>query len=151
MEDKLIVNILEYLEERLYDNPSIDELALVFHFNRFTIMRTFKKTTGLTIMEYLNERKIVKSMKDLLTTDHRMLKIALDHGYHSLEYYSEIFYRLLGISPLQFRNLHQDIVIEDNTDLMEALKINHQLLNRLRLQNNSIKQKSLSSHKVLKK
>lgn len=151
MEDKLIANILEYLEEHLYDNPTVDDIANQFHFNRFTIMRGFKNATGLTIMEYLNERKIVKSINDLLKTDHRILKIALDHGYHSLEYYSEIFYRLTGISPLQFKNNYNQLSLLQTGDLKECLEHNHKQLNKLRLQNNSIKQKSLSSPKVLKK
>lgn len=46
MDDKLIINILKYIEDNLYDNISIDAIAIQFYFNRFYIMRLFKKKQG---------------------------------------------------------------------------------------------------------
>jgi len=67
-------------------------------------MRKFKENTGLTINQYINNRKIQNSMHALTYTDDSMLKIALNNGFNSLEYFSEQFTKIVGLSPSKFRN-----------------------------------------------
>lgn len=152
MEDNLIKDILNYIEANLYDSISLDAIANKMHFNRFYIMRLFKKNTGLTIIEYINQRKIIKSIKQVVTTNERILKIALDNGYHSLEYYSEMFYKVTGFSPLQLRNSDNNIsLISDDKDLYQALISNQEILNKLKNMNVKSKTKVLSKKQILQK
>ena len=39
----------------------------------------------------------------LLTTNYSILKIALNNGFNSLEYYSEIFKKVTGFNPITFK------------------------------------------------
>ena len=149
MDDKLIINILKYIEDNLYDNISIDAIAIQFYFNRFYIMRLFKKETGLTITEYINTRRIIKSLKQLVNSNDRILKVALDNGYHSLEYYSEIFYKTMGYSPLEFRHKKINLPLVIEGDLLKAVKINQEIINSVKAI--GYKTKSLSDRHVLQK
>lgn len=102
-QEGIVLNIIDYLDHNLTEEITIDSIAGKFHFNRFYLMKMFKKVTGITILEYVNHKKIVGSLSDVVNTDDKILKIALNHGFNSQEYYSEMFTKVLGISPSEFR------------------------------------------------
>ena len=101
--NELILKILDYIDNNLYKKISMDELSKVFFFNKDYIMRTFKRELGMTIIDYINKKRIFNSLGALKNTDDMMLKIALKHGYVSQEYFSEIFSKYMGVSPLTYR------------------------------------------------
>ena len=101
--NELILKILDYIDNNLYKRISMDELSKVFFFNKDYIMRTFKRELGMTIIDYINKKRIFNSLGALKNTDDMMLKIALKHGYVSQEYFSEIFSKYMGVSPLTYR------------------------------------------------
>ena len=135
----VVENIVDYLDANQGEEVSIEDLAVTFHFNRHYLMKMFKKTVGLTITQYRNFQKINASIQDLVNTDDKILKIALKHGFHSLEYYSETFYKMVGVSPLQFRKSGYLIpqVEEENMEktrlqqIEEDLKFLHNLRNQI--------------------
>jgi AraC-type DNA-binding domain-containing proteins len=137
-QEGIILNIIDYLDENLTEEISIDNIAGKFHFNRFYLMKMFKKITGITILEYVNQRKIKSSLNDVATTDDKILKIALTHGFNSLEYYSETFYKIVGISPTQFRRtvlINPDILLggdEEDMNRLEKVQSDIKLLSDLR-------------------
>ena len=101
--NELVLKILDYIDNNLYKKISMDELSKVFFFNKDYIMRTFKRELGMTIIDYINKKRIFNSLGALKNTDDMMLKIALKHGYVSQEYYSEIFSKYMRVSPLTYR------------------------------------------------
>lgn len=101
--NELVLKILDYIDNNLYKKISMDELSKVFFFNKDYIMRTFKRELGMTIIDYINKKRIFNSLRALKNTDDMMLKIALKHGYVSQEYFSEIFSKYMGVSPLTYR------------------------------------------------
>jgi len=119
--EKIVLDVMDYLDQHLAEEITIDHVAGKFHFNRYYLMKMFKKVTGLTIIEYVNQKKITASFKDLICTDDKVLKLALKHGFNSLEYYSETFYKVVGISPSQFRKsmtFNPNILLEgDESDM----------------------------------
>ena len=101
--NELVLKILDYIDNNLYKKITMDELSRVFFFNKDYIMRTFKKELRMTIIDYINRKRIYNSLEELKTTDDMMLKVALKHGYVSQEYFSEIFSKYMGVNPLTYR------------------------------------------------
>lgn len=101
--NKLVIDILNYIDNNLYKKITMEELSNVFFFNKDYIMRTFKKELNLTIIEYINKKRIYNSLDELHNTNDMMLKVALKHGYSSQEYYSELFSKYIGVNPLTYR------------------------------------------------
>ena len=64
-------------------------------------MKKFKKELGITITEYINIMKILNSLT--YYTNNTILKIAILSGYNSIEYYSEVFSKLIGVSPRTYK------------------------------------------------
>lgn len=99
----LILQILDYLDLNLYKKISIDELVDIFHYDKAYMMRLFKKELGITIVEYLNDKKVFSSLKALQNNHSSILSVALDYGFFSQEYFCEIFHKVIGVSPTNYR------------------------------------------------
>ena len=103
-----VKNIISYINENLYNNIKISDIENEFHYNKHYIMRLFKKETGLTITDYMNQVKILNSLSQLSKTNDLILKVALDNGFNSQEYYCEIFYKVMNQTPSNYRKISQN-------------------------------------------
>jgi AraC-like DNA-binding protein len=128
--NELICNILNYLDNNINSDISIDLISSIFCYDKFYIMKRFKKEIGLSIFNYINSTKIYNSLKYYRNND-SILKIAFDSGFNSLEYYSEIFKKIIGVSPLDYKKfINFDIrlsekdsnIIIDSLINLESLK-----------------------------
>ena len=99
----LICDILDFIDENMNRKITMDELSNQFYFNKDYIMRLFKKEIHTTISDYINKMRIFQSLPDLQLTTNSILSIGLKHGFTSLEYYSEIFHKIMGVSPISYR------------------------------------------------
>ena len=121
MINDLFVEIMEYINDHIYEEISVDELADHFGYEKSYFMKTFKKQIGMPIKSYINNRKIM-GVLNALKSDDSLLKIALNHGFNSLEYFSEIFNKEVGVSPSTYRKyLNNDCCLEDKIIIEDYL------------------------------
>ena len=100
--DDLVCDILTYINENIYHNITIDELSKKFHFNRSYIMKKFKKELSISIINFINSMRIYNSLKSYESNEY-VLKIALMNGFNSLEYYSEMFKKIMDVNPKTYK------------------------------------------------
>ncbi|HIS17115.1 MAG TPA: helix-turn-helix transcriptional regulator, partial [Candidatus Coprovivens excrementavium] len=55
--------ILDYLDSHLYEEINIDTLSSFIGYDKSYIMKRFKKDVGVSIKTYLNQKKIINSLK----------------------------------------------------------------------------------------
>ena len=122
----LIINILIFLNNNLYQKIELNYLEEMFHYNKFYIIRLFKKEIGITINDYLNRMRIYNSLNDIVNPNYSCLKVALLYGFTNLEYYSETFSKIIGISPLKYKKFYLKM---DNLDNEIRNKIIENVIN----------------------
>ena len=140
--NELVVKMLNYIDDNLYKRITMDEISSIFYFNKDYLMRIFKKELDITIMDYINKRRIYNSLELLKNTDDLVIKIALNSGYSSLEYYSETFTKVLGVSPLTYRKFTRvnSQISEDELDIIRTrLPEVSIILKRIDIYKNNIK------------
>jgi AraC-like DNA-binding protein len=117
--NKIVLDVLSFIDNNLYEELTIDIIASTLCYDKFYIMKTFKKELGISIVTYINYLKVLRSLSFYSNDDH-ILKIALCNGFNSLEYYSEIFKTFLGVSPITYKKYinGETLSIED----MELLR-----------------------------
>lgn len=98
----LICKIILYLNENINKEITIDELSSNFFYNKTYIMKKFKKEIGITIHDYINSIRIYNSLESF-KNDNYILSIAFRNGFQSLEYFSEIFKKYIGVSPKNYK------------------------------------------------
>lgn len=101
--NNLICDILFYIDNNLNSKITIDNLSKTFYFNRYYIMKLFKKEIGITILDYINKLRIYNSLNDIKNSNDYLIKIAIKNGFYSLEYFSETFNKIIGVSPSYFK------------------------------------------------
>ena len=151
--ENIIQEICKFILNNLYDDITISKLENEFNYNKYYLIRMFKYYTGYTIKEFTNTIKVLKTIDPLLFTNDTILKIALNHGFNSQEYYSETFNNIIGISPLKFRKEYSRIDEINNIKELKEKKEYILYLNQYKkmiLRNTSRIEKNDNQKKLLK-
>lgn len=95
--------ILKYIEGNFTDKITVQKLAEISHVSIYHFCRLFKKITGKTLIEYVNELRINKAILLLRNEDLNITEIALNCGFSDANYFSRIFKKYKGISPSEYQ------------------------------------------------
>lgn len=68
--------------------------------------RLFRQSYGITIHQYLAQKKLQKAQALLIGTDHSIAQIAAETGFENEKYFSTFFRRQTGVTPSQYRGGH---------------------------------------------
>ena len=125
---ELVSCIIDYLNNNINRFVSLDELALYFGYDKAYMMRLFKKHIGITIKDYQNNRRIINSISSIYKGD-LLLKVALDNGFNSLEYFSEMFTKVVGVNPSIYKAFLKGECSKENLVKIEEFLNNTKELN----------------------
>jgi transcriptional regulator GlxA family with amidase domain len=95
---------LEYIEHNFYNRISFEDLSKKLAVGRRNFDRRFIKTTGNTPVEYWQRVKIESAKKALETTRKTVNEIMYETGYSDTKAICEVFRKITGLSPLEYRN-----------------------------------------------
>lgn len=99
--------VVDYIHEH-YQNPiTIAELANLLHFSEPYFMRYFKKHTGVTSVDYINDFRMNKAIELLINTDDSVMEIAIQVGMHNISYFNRIFKKKYEMTPREYRKKYQ--------------------------------------------
>jgi len=99
--------IRSYVDAQPVNRISIPQVAEKLGISESYMARTFKKSFGYTLIEYLMKRRIGEAQTLLLTTHLTIMEIAECVGYQNQSYFSKIFAEYVGLSPLRYRKMYQ--------------------------------------------
>lgn len=103
---EFIQSICGYLEEHYADNIRLDQVAEHVKFSKFYVCTLFKEIKGITLMEYLNHFRIIKSEWALLFSKDSILTISIKHGFNNINSYNRLFKKYNNCTPTEFRKKH---------------------------------------------
>lgn len=98
-----IADTLTYIAQNYRLPLSLEDVAGQINLSPTYLSKKFRKVTGITFKEYVNYIRIKQAVQALLTTDDSITKIAVDCGFNSSNYFKDIFRKINGISPRDFR------------------------------------------------
>ncbi|MBQ7912464.1 MAG: helix-turn-helix transcriptional regulator [Clostridia bacterium] len=101
-----IREIVAYVNKHYGQLNGIQEVAEKFYLSKAYLCRQFKKTMGITFSDYLTKTKLYHSTTKLMTTNKKVSEIAEECGFHSCAYFCNIFKREYGITPIVYRQGH---------------------------------------------
>lgn len=98
---------LEYIHRSFQSAIDIDALAQMEHMSCTSFRTAFRQHTGVSPNEYIIGLRISAACQLLSQTDKSVSDIAADIGYPDQYYFSRIFRKKMGISPLKYRFSHK--------------------------------------------
>ena len=98
-----ITAAIQYFNESFSRDISIEEYAAEHHIGTCWFIRSFKRYTGLTPLQYLTSIRINKAKELLQVSNYSIQEIANIVGYEDPLYFSRIFKKQTGHAPSKFQ------------------------------------------------
>ncbi len=95
---------IDYIEDNLTENIDYDKVAAQSYSSSYHFQRVFSILCGLTIGEYIRNRRLSLAGTELASSDAKVIDIALKYGYESPDSFAKAFQKFHGILPSQAKN-----------------------------------------------
>lgn len=96
--------VVELMETHLDQEFSLRRLAEEAAMSEYHFTRLFKQATSLSPSQYFIRLKMAKARNLLRETDLSIIQIGMDVGYSSPSHFSQVFRRVVGVSPRDYRD-----------------------------------------------
>lgn len=98
-----IDEICLYLKENFAEEIKFAELSRLFCMDQAALCRFFKRSTGRTMTEYINELRVSAAAQLLIHTDESALDIGFRVGFGNYSNFNRQFKRVKGFGPRTLR------------------------------------------------
>lgn len=98
-----ISKAIDYIEEHITEPTDYARAAKEACSSLFNFQRVFALLCGYTLGDYVRMRRLTLAGEELLSTDAKVIDVALKYGYDSPESFSRAFTRFHGVSPSAVR------------------------------------------------
>ena len=93
-----IVEIINYVNNNLTDEISIDSIANTFFLSRYYLMHIFKEETGYTIGNYITNKRLLLA-KDLIAHGMPITAACYESGFKNYSTFSRAYKKSFGTTP----------------------------------------------------
>jgi YesN/AraC family two-component response regulator len=103
-----VEKIIQYMHQNINNKVTLTELSEMVHLSPFYLSKSFKETTGYSVIEYFNKIKIDKAKELMIEGNKKVKEVAQALGFTDEFYFSRMFKRIEGISPSEYssKNVH---------------------------------------------
>lgn len=105
--DNYVLDIVKKLDTFFYLNNTVDEICANYPYSKPLLTRQFKQITGTTIANYKAIQKLKYAAHLLTSTNIKIIDIANTIQYSSLSYFLHRFRDEYGMTPSEYRRIHQ--------------------------------------------
>ena len=104
-----IRQIMEYIQIHYAEKITLEDLADQIHLCRSESCRLFKRYMNQSMFDYLLDYRIDRSLELLRQAELDVTQISGQVGFANPGYYSRIFKRKMGCTPLEYRKSRRDV------------------------------------------
>ncbi len=113
----IVTDAIKYIKANYRESVTAEKLAGRYDCSTSYLSRLFRNQIGLGPIEYLIHERVHRAKQLLLKSDARIQDIATKVGYADVYYFSRLFKKHTGRSPLQFRAEYQQAAQVQNNPL----------------------------------
>lgn len=96
-------SVKKYLDEHYKEKITLDQIAGLFFVNKYYLAHIFKESFGMTVVEYLQYKRVTLAKQLLRFSDLTVEEVARECGIEDPNYFSRSFRKVEGMSPAQYR------------------------------------------------
>jgi len=101
--DNEILKAQSYIEQKFYQDISVEQVAACVNMSKRNFIRRFKQATQFTPLEYIQKVKIEAAKQRLESSSQAIQNLMYDIGYNDVKTFRDIFKRLTGVTPQEYR------------------------------------------------
>ncbi|MET3114551.1 AraC-like DNA-binding protein [Pedobacter sp. CG_S7] len=95
--------VYDYVLDNFMNDLSVKAIAARCNMNTAAFCRYFKKKTGKTFKDFMNEIRLGNASKLLLKGDFTIFEVAFASGFNNPSYFNRLFKRMTGLTPKQYQ------------------------------------------------
>ncbi|MFD3157670.1 AraC family transcriptional regulator [Haloimpatiens sp. FM7330] len=99
--DKNIGRVLDYINENLNKELSIDNISSKFYMSKYYLMHKFKKQTGYTIHNYIQNKRLIMA-NSLIKKGKSVTEACVECGFGDYSNFIRAFKKMFGLSPKKY-------------------------------------------------
>ncbi len=103
---KSITACIDYIYAHIKERITIEDLAGYTALSASYLSRLFKKETGVSVSDYIREKKMEKAQHLLRFCDYSLIEIANYLSFSSQSHFIQAFKDFTGITPKKYRDLY---------------------------------------------
>jgi AraC-like DNA-binding protein len=111
-DNKKIEIVFEYVSRNFTQPITLNEISEKVNMTIPAFCRYFKKITGKTFTQFVNEFRIVHATKLLAENTTSITDICYESGFNSFSHFNKLFKIFTGKSPLKYRNEMKQLLIQ---------------------------------------
>ncbi|WP_425804935.1 effector binding domain-containing protein [Desulfitobacterium sp. Sab5] len=100
---------IDYIEDNLLTELTCEEIAAQVYISSYHFQRIFSLLTGMTIGEYIRNRRLSLVGQELTLSNIKVIDVALKYGYETPESFAKAFSRFHGVTPNQAKMEGSDL------------------------------------------
>lgn len=94
---------VDYIEEHITEPTDYERIAREMNVSSFYFQKIFSILCGISVGEYIRNRRLTLAGSELASTDEKIIDIALKYGYDTPEGFTRAFTRFHGTAPNNIR------------------------------------------------
>ena len=94
----------DFVRGQLEKEISVEALAALVELSPFHFSRVFKKTAGMSPLQFVTRERITRAQQLVRETERSLIEIALEVGYSSPSHFAQVFRKIVGVTPTEFRS-----------------------------------------------
>lgn len=99
--------VLYHVQNSYGQDISVTKAAALCGFSESHFMRLFKELMGTSFTAYLINYRLELAASQIVETDLNIIEIAANCGFHNHSYFTRLFTKKYGITPIKYRNSHR--------------------------------------------
>ena len=116
---RITPEILRYIENNCFEKLSVSDLAKRCYYNTSYFSRIFKECYGMTLISYIQKKRIDEAVRLLRETDLSVEEICRRVGYSEKKHFYKKFREITGTTPSAFRKSER---VKKDYPLTEQIK-----------------------------
>lgn len=118
----IIQRTVSWLETKIEDSIKNEEIVQFTGYSFYHFHRLFQEHVGMSLHEYVRQRRLTGAANKLIYTDIRILDIAFSYQFESQESFTRAFRKVYGLPPGKYRTLMRTLLEEENLQEVEKME-----------------------------
>lgn len=102
---EVVIKVINYIERNLEKEISLEKIAKNIGYSKFHLNRIFTEYTGITMYQYIQNRRLTVAAEKLVKTKEPIVQIAYEAGYGTQQSFSFAFKQVYQYPPKIYRNI----------------------------------------------
>lgn len=107
----MLQKAIQYMETHLLEDITYSDVARDVYVSDYHFHRMFSMITGITPSEYIRNRRLSCAAQELLSTEVKVIDLALKYGYETPESFTKAFTRFHGVTPSVAKRENKPLVL----------------------------------------